>query len=157
MADKPHIAAKFWPVLQRARAYMNSSQLFGRGGPYGFTGGDNLADQKHSKLWSDFGYPTTVEFYMHWNMWRRNGLARRGAKLPVDKCWLTNPVIKQCGDHIEQTAFERAIHQLNERLRFNHNMYAADLCQRIGRYGALLITVADSQTRDKPLGREISY
>lgn len=147
---KPHIPAKFARVLNQAQMFINQSDLFGRSGA-GFTGGDNLADSKHKKLWSDFGYPETVEFYMHWNMWRRNGLARRGAKLPVDICWLTNPEVKQEGDHLEKTPFENAIETLNKRLLFNHSMRDADLCQRVGRYGAILITAADGKTRDKPL------
>lgn len=149
MANKPHINSRLLPIINQARSFINNSELFGRGSS--FTGGDNLADTKHAKLWQDFGYPETVEFYMHWNMWRRNGLARRGTKLPVDVCWLTNPEVKQDGDHMEPTPFEKAIGSLNRRLGFNHVMRNADLCQRVGRYGAILVTVADGKTRDKPL------
>ena len=51
--NKPHVAAKYWPVINQARSFMANSDLFGRS-PYGFTGGDNLADTKHAKLWQDF-------------------------------------------------------------------------------------------------------
>ena len=149
MSSKPHINTKLLPILNQAQNFINNSDLFGRGG--GFTGGNNLADTKHSKLWQDFGYPETVEFYMHWNMWRRNGLARRGAKLPVDVCWLSCPEVKQIGEHLEPTPFESAIDALNRRLSFDHVMRNADLCQRIGRYGAILVTVADGKTREQPL------
>lgn len=149
MSNKPHINSKLLPIINQAQSFINNSSLFGRGG--GFTGGDNLADTKHSKLWQDFGYPETVEFYMQWNMWRRNGLARRGAKLPVDVCWLTTPEIKEIGDHMESTPFENAMDSLNRRLSFNHVMRDADLCQRVGRYGAILVTVADGKTRDQPI------
>jgi len=147
--NKPHVSAKHWPIINQARSFMANSDLFGRS-PYGFTGGDNLADTKHAKLWQDFGYPEQIEFFMHWNMWRRNGLAKRGASLPVNYCWLTNPWIQE-GDEKQDTPYTKAFDDHADRLDLWANFRDGDLCQRIGRYGALLLTVADGKQRHEPV------
>ena len=148
--NKPHVDAKFWPIINQARSFIANSELIGRS-PYGFTGGDNLADTKHAKLWQDFGYPTQIEFFMHWNMWRRNGLAKRGASLPVNYCWKSSPWLQEGKEDKTETPYVMAFNEMAERLDLWDNFKDGDLCQRIGRYGALLLTIADGKQRHQPV------
>ncbi len=119
-----------------------------------FVGGDPFADTKHMKAWFDYGYPMAVDFYMHWNMYKRNGLAKAGVDIPVNLCWIDNPTIRQ-GDDDEhpETQWEKAAKALAKRLKLWKHLRDADRMQRVGRYSAIFIRVRDGLTPDKPLGK----
>lgn len=159
MTNKPKIPSKFLPVMLAANNFINNSSLFSNRGftgtGYGYTGGDNLADTKHAKLWQDFGYPDFVEFYMHWHMYRRNGLAGRVIKLPTTICWLTNPWVEENreDDSEDKTEYEKAFERLCDDLMIWSNMQDGDLQQRVGRYSGLIFTVRDGKPKSKPLGK----
>lgn len=118
-----------------------------------FVGGDPLADTKHMKAWFDYGYPMQVDFYMHWNMYKRNGLAKAGVDIPVNLCWMDSPTIRQGDDdEHDETEWEKAVNKLVKRLKLWRHLRDADRMQRVGRYSAIFIRVRDGLTPDKPLG-----
>ena len=118
-----------------------------------FVGGDPFADTKHMKAWFDYGYPMAVDFYMHWNMYKRNGLAKAGVDIPVNLCWMDSPTIRS-GDDDEhkETPWEKAANALAKRLKLWRHLRDADRMQRVGRYSAIFIRVRDGLSPDKPLG-----
>jgi len=154
--SKPRINAK---QLQQYLAFnqvhiaMNAARRdsFFRGG--NFMGGDPLADTKHMKAWFDYGYPMAVDFYMHWNMYKRNGLAKAGVDIPVNLCWMDSPTIRS-GDDDEhkETPWEKIANALAKRLKLWRHLRDADRMQRVGRYSAIFIRVRDGLSPDKPLG-----
>lgn len=120
----------------------------------GFSGSDPFADMKHAKAWFDYGYPMQVDFYMHWNMAERNGLAKAGIVIPVNLCWMDAPTVREGDDdEHDETPWEKTVKQLTKRLKLWKHIKDADRMQRTGRYSALFIRVRDGQMPDKPLGK----
>lgn len=147
--SKPRIPAKFAPVLNTVNSYMQRSRLFG--GALG--GGYNYADTKHDKSWKDYGWPDQIDFFMHWNMFRRNGYAFAGVTLPVEMCWLTKPWVQQNDneDSDEKTPYEKQFDIEAKRVGLWRVLKDGDMMQRVGRYSALYMTVADGNRPDQPL------
>lgn len=146
---KQRIPAKYVPVLNQVNSYLQRSQLFGGQ----ITGGYNFADTKHDKSWKDYGWPSQLDFFMLWNMFRRNGYAFAGVTLPVEMCWLTRPWVQQNNreDSDEQTEYEKAFEVESKRVGLCQVLRDGDMMQRVGRYAALYMTVADGKTPDQPL------
>jgi hypothetical protein len=140
--------------LNKFHQAMNSQRRdsFFRGSS--FVGGDPFADMKHGKAWFDYGYPMQIDFYMHWNMYKRNGLACAGVNIPINLCWIDSPTIREGDDdEHEETKWERDVKRLIKRLKLFKNLRHADRMQRVGRYSALFMRVRDGQSPDKELGR----
>lgn len=119
-----------------------------------FSGGDPMADTKHTKAWSDYGWPVQITFDMHWNMWRRNGIASAVCSFPVDLTWITPPEIREKRkDDSEKinTKYDLAFADFAERIRLWEFMRDGDLCQRVGRYSGLLMYVADNKQLSESL------
>lgn len=153
---KPRINAKQqqqYLQLNKLHVALNAARRdsFFRGSA--FVGGDPFADTKHMKAWFDYGYPMQVDFYMHWNMYKRNGLAKAGVDIPVNLCWMDSPTIRS-GDDDEhpETPWEKVANALAKRLKLWRHLRDADRMQRVGRYSAIFIRVRDGLTPDKPLG-----
>lgn len=117
-----------------------------------FVGGDPFADTKHMKAWFDYGYPMQVDFYMHWNMYKRNGLAKAGVDIPVNICWMDGPTVREGDDDDhEETPWEKGVKALAKRLKLWRHIRDADRMQRVGRYSAIFVRVRDGLSADKPL------
>lgn len=129
----------------------------------GWTGGYHGGDTKHQRAWHDYGYPEQISFERHWNMFRRNGIAKRGIQAPVDECWREDPIIADGDDPDEavdegngNTQFTRDIEWLDKELQLWKRLKAGDLRQRVGRYGGLIFQVrgeGDVSKWETPLGR----
>ncbi|MEQ3653686.1 MAG: phage portal protein [Glaciecola sp.] len=152
MKQKPKITVSQAQLLSRASQLMANAQNSMRSG-FLYSGGDYMADAKHDKAWKDYGWPATLTNFMFWNMWRRNAIAAQVISLPVKLCWMTKPCVKSSDDEHEETQFEKEIAKLVKRLKLWQRLKGGDLRQRVGRYGALVWTVADGKTMDKPLER----
>lgn len=146
--DKRRIPAKFIPVLNMVANYQRRSPLFSGG-----TGGYNYADTKHDKSWKDYGYPYQIDFFMHWNMFRRNGYAFAGATIPVEMCWLTKPWVQRDDreDSDDETPYEKEFAKQAKRLNLWKVLRDGDLMQRVGRYSGLIWTVADGKEPSQPI------
>jgi uncharacterized protein len=153
---KPTLSVNEYKQLMQLNAFhqaMNAQrrESFFRGSS--FVGGDPFADMKHSKAWFDYGYPMQVDFYMHWNMYKRNGLAAAGINIPISLCWLDYPAVREGDDeNDEETPWELTVKKLFKRLKLHKQMKDADRMQMVGRYSALFVRVRDGLTPDKPLG-----
>lgn len=147
--SKPRINSKFVPVLNQVANYMQRSRLFGGS----LSGGYNYADTKHDKSWKDYGWPSQIDFFMLWNMFRRNGFAFAGVTIPVEMCWLTKPWVQENDreNSDDETPYEKEFRRLAHRLKLWRVMRNADMMQRVGRYSGLYMVIADGQTPDQPL------
>lgn len=154
--SKPRLTINQYQQLMQLNKFhqaMNSQRRdsFFRGSA--FVGGDPFADMKHSKAWFDYGYPMQIDFYMHWNMYKRNGLAAAGVNIPINLCWLDNPVIREGDDdEHEETQWELEVKRLVKRLKLFRHLKHADRMQRVGRYSAIFIRVRDGKKPDAELG-----
>lgn len=154
--NKPRISAqqqKQYFAVNQLNMALNAARRdsFFRGSA--FTGGDPFADMKHSKAWFDYGYPMTIDFYMHWNMYKRNGLAKAGVDIPVNLCWMDSPTVREGeDDDHEETPWEKSVKALAKRLRIWRHIRDADRMQRVGRYSAIFIRVRDGKNPSEPLG-----
>ncbi|MFW5981541.1 MAG: anti-CBASS protein Acb1 family protein, partial [bacterium] len=87
------------------------------------------------------GYNKEVTFDMYWAKYKRQGIASRVIKAPVEESWRQEPVITDDGESDKETKFEKSWDKLLKRLRVYHYMKRADKLSRIGRYGVLFIGV----------------
>jgi len=140
-------------ALNKLHMALNQARRLSFGG-YNLSGGDPFADMKHGKAWFDYGYPFTVDFYMQWNMYQRNGLARAGVNIPVRITWMDCPAIKEGdGDNAEETPWAKEVKKLLKQKRFWRHMADADRMQRVGRYSALYFRVRDGKQPSERMGR----
>lgn len=89
-------------------------------------------------IWSVGGYPEEITFSELYRMYRRNGIANAVAKLIVDECWQSNPVITGGG-----AEFQEAIKWMEENIDLWSRMRGMDLRQRVGRYGGMVIVARE--------------
>ncbi len=110
-------------------------------GNLGISGGSYTGDSMHD-IFKDFGYPENVSFQQLWHMYRRLGIAKNACNLPVQSTWAQHPKIKgtdQFNAELEQ------IPELISRIK------ALDKRQRVGRYAALFMRVADDKKPSEEL------
>lgn len=103
---------------------------------------------KHSRIYSDYGYPQMLDFWFFYNLYKRCGLAFAGVERPADMTWLTKPKIKLDED-TEDEEFKR----LARRLVLWPTMHQVDKMQRVGHYAGLIMTVADGKDPKDPVGQ----
>ena len=140
-------------ALNKLHLAMNRARQLSFAG-YNLSGGDPFADMKHTKAWFDYGYPFTVDFYMQWNMYQRNGLARAGINIPYSLTWLDYPNIKEGdGDESDETPWEESTKKLLKKVKFWRNISDGDRMQMVGRYSALFFRVRDGKTPDTPMSK----
>lgn len=108
--------------------------------------GTHLLGTKHSKSYAEYSWPTTLDFWFYYHMYRRIGLAKGVVDLPVNLCWLTNPCIKDRDDEEVELFTEFA-----ERTGYWRASREADKTQRVGHYGGMVMFVADGKRLDEPL------
>lgn len=136
-------------AMNKLHMAMNQVRRLSFGG-YNLSGGDPFADMKHGKAWFDYGYPFTVDFYMQWNMYQRNGLARAGINIPASLTWLDYPTIKEGdGTKTEETLWTKGVKKLLKQKRVWRHLADADRMQMVGRYSALFFRVRDGLTPDQ--------
>lgn len=154
--NKPRISAqqqKQYFAVNQLHMALNAARRdsFFRGSA--FVGGDPFADTKHMKAWFDYGYPMQIDFYMHWNMYKRNGLAKAGIEIPINLCWMDSPTVREGeDDDHEETSWEKGVKALVKRLKLWRHIKDADRMQRVGRYSAIFVRVRDGMSADKPMG-----
>jgi len=111
-----------------------------------YSGVGHFEGTKHSKAYSDYGYPLALDFWFYYSMYRRIGLARAAVKRPIDMCWLTPPKIK-VNDELEDEVFK----DFAKRLKLWPKLRQVDDMQSVGHYAGVIVRVADGLTLDQPL------
>jgi hypothetical protein len=108
------------------------------------SGGYDFADTMHN-VFLDFGYPQTITFAQFWNMYRRFGIAKNVADLPVDTGWMTPPTV----EGTEQ--FNRDLERLINEQSLWKRVKGLDNRQRVGRYAGLFMRVRDNKQPQEPI------
>ena len=129
------------PLFNNSRSGRGGSARSSNVG-YRLTGAYHNADQKRD-VWA--GYPSQVDFDMHWNMVSRNGIAKAGIHRIVDKCWQDNPIITD-GEYDGKrplTEFEQDLAVLVDDHHLYTRLKGLDWRQRVGRYAGLLPIVKE--------------
>ena len=109
--------------------------------------------------YKDFGFPTNVDFDLLYAMYSRNSLAKAAVDKTVRKTWQDPPwLLEKPRDGSEgalkkETRLEKATRQHFSDMRFWTKVMEADRRSLVGKFGAVILRIADGQTTDKPLGR----
>lgn len=111
------------------------------------SGGSANADTMHD-IFEDFGYPETLVFEHHWNMFRRFGVAKAAINTPVNLCWTTHPKIESTNP-----AFKKEADRLIKRLKLWTRFKGLDSRQRVGRYGGFFMQVRDNKKPEEELNK----
>lgn len=117
---------------------------------------DHLANTKHSKAWNSYGYQDLLTFAMHFDMYRRVGLAYAGVSLPVDTCWAESPRVHIGEEDDDETPQEKEFNEFAKRVKLWKNLRQVDEMQRVGSYAGLLIRVRDARDPTEPIMSRLS-
>lgn len=108
------------------------------------SGGYDFSDTLHN-IFLDFGYPQTISFSQFWNMYRRFGIAKNVADLPVDSGWMTPPMV------VGNEQFNRELERLVSQQDLWKRVKGLDNRQRVGRYAGLFMRVRDNKHPSQPI------
>jgi hypothetical protein len=107
--------------------------------------------------YKDFGYPEQITFELVYNMYERNSLARAAVDKKTNKTWqeppwlLEHPRDGSEGAVKKETRLEKAIRQHFSDIRFWTKLMEADRRSLVGRFGAIILRVADGKPTSEPL------
>lgn len=111
---------------------------------------------KHDHYY-DFGFPAQVEFDLLYSMYTRNSLAKAAVDKSIRKTWQDPPwLLEKPRDGSEgatkkETRLEKAIRQHFTKIRLWTKLMEADRRSLVGRFGGVILRVADGKTTDQPL------
>ncbi len=96
------------------------------------------------------GYPLDVSTEDYWEMYKRNGIARRVVNFIPDECWALSPEVYETEDQVG-TTFENAWKDFVEESNCFHYLQRTDRISGIGRFGLLFMGLDDGKSLDKPV------
>lgn len=111
---------------------------------------------KHNH-YSDFGFPLNVDFDLLYGMYTRNSLAKAAVDKTVRKTWQDPPWLLEKprdgseGTTKKETRVEKLIRQHFTKIRLWTKLMEADRRSLVGRYGAVILRVADGKPTNEPL------
>lgn len=111
---------------------------------------------KHDN-YKDFGYPENITFELLYNMYERNSLAKAAVDKTTRKTWqdppwlLEHPRDGSEGAVKKETRLEKAIRQHFTSIRFWTKVMEADRRSLVGKFGAVILRVADGKPTSEPL------
>lgn len=95
------------------------------------------------------GYITTPSIDEYREIYNRWGIAARAVNIWPDECWAAYPELYE-SDRPRNTRFEQAWAELASRTLPWHYLHRADRLSGIGRFGTLLMGIADGRKLDSP-------
>lgn len=111
---------------------------------------------KHNH-YADFGFPENVDFDLTHSFYSRNSLGKAAVDKTVRKTWQDPPWLLEKprdgseGTTKKETRLEKAIRQHFTKIRFWTKVMEADRRSLVGRFGAVILRVADGKPTDQPL------
>jgi uncharacterized protein len=102
-------------------------------------------DINYACNWPDI---ITIEDYKA--MYDRFGLAKRVVKIWPEESWKLSPIIYET-EKSDETEFERVFKELSESLFWFHYLERIDVLSGIGRFGCLLLGLADGEDLSQPV------
>nr|DAH62784.1 MAG TPA: portal [Caudoviricetes sp.] len=115
-----------------------------------------FATAKHNH-YADFGYPEFISFDMLYGMYCRNGVGAAGVDKTILKTWQDAPFLQEKqrdgseGKASKETVTEKEIRERFTDLRVWSRIAEADRRSLVGRYGGLILRLADSKTFTEPV------
>lgn len=122
-------------------AYLTRTELF-----------KSLLDIGKRDIDAECGYPSTVSIEAYVQMYRRVGIARRVVNVLPEESWTTDPAIYET-EESEDSAFEIAWEELEQRMSVYHWLHRVDEISGIGRFGILLLGLDDGADLSKPVSK----
>jgi hypothetical protein len=107
--------------------------------------------------YKDFGFPTQVTFDLLFSLYERNSLAKAAVDKTVRKTWQDPPwLLEKPRDGSEgalkkETRLEKAIRQHFSDIRFWTKVMEADRRSLVGKFGAVILRIADGKKTDEEL------
>lgn len=111
---------------------------------------DKLLDE-HRDINKECGYPETISAAEYRAMFDREGIAQRVNNLYPRESWVEDPDIYETEDQ-EETPFETALQELNDRTHLMHFLARIDEMSGIGHFGILLLGFDDGAPLEQPIG-----
>lgn len=109
---------------------------------------DKLLDPRH-EIDRECGYPASITPFMYYMMFKRDGLSRRVVSLFPDECWQQTPDLFE-DEQKGETVFEAAWDEITTRLNIWSILHRADVRSGIGRFGVVLLGLADGKDYAQP-------
>ena len=110
---------------------------------------------KHNH-YADYGWPPQLDFGLLYSMYHRNAVARAAVVKTAERCWLTNPNLRQkkeeVGSNREMELIEEQFHDHLTKILFWQKIVDADRKSMVGKYSALIFRLADGKDFDQPVG-----
>lgn len=107
--------------------------------------------------YKDFGFPDQIDFALVYDMYLRNSLAKAAVDKTTRKTWQDPPwLLEKPRDGSEgavkkETRLEKAIRQHFSKMRFWTKVMEADRRSLVGKFGAVILRVADGKPTSEPL------
>ena len=101
-------------------------------------------------IWTQVGYPTTIDKFAYQRMYDRNPVAHRVVELYPMECWQQLPTIYD-QDAPAQSEFEKKINQVFSSLNMWGMLRRIDILSGIGHFGVLLLGVGDGKPLNEPV------
>lgn len=105
----------------------------------------------------DFGYPETLTFRDLYKMYQRNSIAHAAVEKTIAKTWQDQPFLLEAerdgsqGSTKKETKLERDIRLRFDELRLWLHLAQADRRSMVGRYGGVILRLADGKRFIEPV------
>ena len=129
-----------------AEAIKTLSDLMGRASIAGKLG-QSFGGKR--ELYEQLGWPKVLKFEDYRARFRRDGIARRVVRLPVQGTWGQAPTLHDDDDRNTETPFEQDIEALNRRLGLFAELANLDRKARLGRFAVMLLGVDGISRNDQ--------
>lgn len=111
---------------------------------------DHLLDGTKRDIDKECGYPAQISVQQYRLAYEREGLATRCVTCLPDESWAVTPEIYEVED-LEDTEFEKAWKDLDEKLHLYHWMHRVDQLSGIGQFGILFLGLDDGKALNEPV------
>lgn len=108
------------------------------------------SDQKHSRIYSELGYPEEITPMMYRQTYERHPAATAGVHRTLDKCWSKFPEVLEKGkDDKSETPWEIQANKLMKRAW--PFIKDADRRNLVNRYSCVILQINDGRKWDQPV------
>lgn len=103
-------------------------------------------------IYDVLGYSKNIEIGEFRAKYERQDIAQRIVELPAIDTWKEEPTVAEDAESETETAFDRAVEKVVDRVRLWRSFARVDIVTGIGQYGLLFLGVDDGQPLDEEIG-----
>lgn len=114
--------------------------------------GSGTSNTKRTRLYQEFGYPTSLHFDDYYKMYERNAIGGAAVDRIVGSCWVDAPEVfegDKAADAEQISPWDKQVNKILKRCW--KQIKDADRRNLVGRYSALLIQVRDGRRWNEPI------